>query len=872
MKLKVFIIIAFVVANHCWTFGQSKQATIKADLSGYTEKLPVSSDPIWEGADTLVPLTVNASVPKAMGAEYIIFPYRLDGDSLSPNSDDKRKKPYLWRTKASIQQQIYTWQFALDKPCIIQNISILGGDYLVLPGDSVFITFHQGKPVFAGKGAAKFQTQYEMKKASEAVPYPAGEKYPKSLSRYQALHYYLNNQIIMALQILESRKPLLSQYEYDWLKASFLGNAEYSRWLYFYVIPNPAYRQSDSLPYSTNDLVKVWDSTMYQSNANWFRSPDIQNLPGIGGRGYSKSFISTELLRKAGFMPADTIANQQIFKKLAYYKIKNSFSGVFRERFLCYFIREEFIQEMGSYNWITQSILKDYYATPGFPAYKKWMKEYENEHQYLSQGVNGGAPLFNLTDLQGNTFRKKRTDGKFTVVNFWYTGCESCKQTAKDLKNLQEKYKRDTNVLFLNVSVDPDKQLWKKSIEEGKYVAGGIQLYTGGKGKEHEMVKDFNVTSYPTVRAYNQKGYIVFDSKEPFAATFSEKQLSAIIEGQLSKFDDGPYVFHENGKVKTYTIDKDKAIEGSLKQLRSATDEFDRPLQLNLHKKISVPVSTYPAASRLLVLSDIEGNFTPFKKLLQANGVMDDNFNWKFGKGHLVFAGDMFDRGDQVTECLWLVYSLEEKAKAAGGMVHFILGNHEIMNLQGNHKYVVDKYKKNAELMGKTLTQLYNEDSELGKWLRSKNIVEKIGDLLFMHGGVSSELNNTPVTIAEINQLARPHYADTTRAFADPKLNTIMSSSVGPFWFRGYYQGMPVESMIDSTFKKFDVKHIVTGHTIVADVITTHYGGKIINTDVPHASGKSEALLIEGDRFYRVNTEGKKVLLFTDDKRKVSGK
>ncbi len=48
-----------------------------------------------------------------------------------------------------------------------------------------------------------------------------------------------------------------------------------------------------------------------------------------------------------------------------------------------------------------------------------------------------------------------------------------------------------------------------------------------------------------------------------------------------------------------------------------------------------------------------------------------------------MFAGDMFDRGDQVTECLWLVYALEETAKAAGGYVHFILGNHELMNLQG---------------------------------------------------------------------------------------------------------------------------------------------------------------------------------------------
>ncbi len=50
-----------------------------------------------------------------------------------------------------------------------------------------------------------------------------------------------------------------------------------------------------------------------------------------------------------------------------------------------------------------------------------------------------------------------------------------------------------------------------------------------------------------------------------------------------------------------------------------------------------------------------------------------------------------------MTECLWLIYSLEEKAKAAGGYVHFILGNHEIMNMQGDFRYVQDKYRSKCE-------------------------------------------------------------------------------------------------------------------------------------------------------------------------------
>ncbi|KAG1488187.1 hypothetical protein G6F52_014005 [Rhizopus delemar] len=47
------------------------------------------------------------------------------------------------------------------------------------------------------------------------------------------------------------------------------------------------------------------------------------------------------------------------------------------------------------------------------------------------------------------------------------------------------------------------------------------------------------------------------------------------------------------------------------------------------------------------------------------------------GKDTLVIAGDVFDRGPQVTEAFWLLYGLQQQAAAARGAVHFVLGNHE---------------------------------------------------------------------------------------------------------------------------------------------------------------------------------------------------
>ncbi len=58
--------------------------------------------------------------------------------------------------------------------------------------------------------------------------------------------------------------------------------------------------------------------------------------------------------------------------------------------------------------------------------------------------------------------------------------------------------------------------------------------------------------------------------------------------------------------------------------------------------------SIFTTNEKLLVLSDIEGEFDGFRKLMLQRGVMDSMFNWTFGKNHLVLVGDHFDRGNDV--------------------------------------------------------------------------------------------------------------------------------------------------------------------------------------------------------------------------------
>ena len=167
-----------------------------------------------------------------------------------------------------------------------------------------------------------------------------------------------------------------------------------------------------------------------------------------------------------------------------------------------------------------------------------------------------------------------------------------------------------------------------------------------------------------------------------------------------------------------------------------------------------------------------------------------------------------------------------------------------------------------ASLLGENYRALYSEHSELGRWLRTKNIMEKVGDILFMHGGISSVMNRMNIPVSNVSNMARPYYADSTYIYSDPRIDTIYSD-IGPFWYRGYYMGTPKASaaQIDSTLALYGVKHIATGHTVIADTISILFNGKVFNTDVHHVKGLSEALLLENGKYYRVSPLGEKLLV-----------
>ena len=347
----------------------------------------------------------------------------------------------------------------------------------------------------------------------------------------------------------------------------------------------------------------------------------------------------------------------------------------------------------------------------------------------------------------------------------------------------------------------------------------------------------------------------------------------------LSEFaSDGPYVFYKKGLLLVKSLERTadgklktkKEIYSSKDELSSLTCKVDDASQtsftVKLHSDFKAPPSSYPQPEKLLALADIEGNFEAFATTLKGNNVINENLDWTFGNGHLVLVGDFFDRGNNVTEVLWLIYELERQAKEQGGMVHFIIGNHEEMNLRGDSRYVEEKYFEVARAFNTKYHSLFATNTELGKWLRSKNVIERIGQTLYVHGGFSPEMASSHMSLKEINKIARANFGKPAWKVEEKGgMAKRIFGDKGPMWYRGYFTGTLEANELIRVLNIYKATKVVVGHTIVPNV-SSIFDGRVIAVDVKHCTalqdGTSNALLVENDEFYAVNVKGNKSLVY----------
>ena len=107
---------------------------------------------------------------------------------------------------------------------------------------------------------------------------------------------------------------------------------------------------------------------------------------------------------------------------------------------------------------------------------------------------------------------------------------------------------------------------------------------------------------------------------------------------------------------------------------------------------------------RIVAFGDVHGAYQQLVTALKAAGVVDETLNWSGGDTHLVSLGDLLDRGSESRRAMDLLIRLQSQAPAAGGRVHVVIGNHELMNLTGDMRYVAaDEFAAFAEDEGESV-------------------------------------------------------------------------------------------------------------------------------------------------------------------------
>lgn len=338
---------------------------------------------------------------------------------------------------------------------------------------------------------------------------------------------------------------------------------------------------------------------------------------------------------------------------------------------------------------------------------------------------------------------------------------------------------------------------------------------------------------------------------------------------------EGPFIFYENDSLMSINFIKGNKNDGFYVD-RELFDKKSRPstysyfalegsrFDFEFDAEIKTPESIYDDGQRIIALSDIESGFRTFRDFLINNRVIDENLNWTFDKGHLVLVGDFVDRGFSTTQVLWFIYKLEREALKQGGRVHFILGNHEIKNLQHNFRKTAFKYHAAADILERPLSEVYGPDSFLGNWMSSKNTLELINGHLFVHGGIHPELATKDLTLDEVNALVRSRY----RHPYYPKSNKtdtqfLIDIRNGPAWYRGYFEGGLTEVDVRKGLDMFGAKTVIVGHTPQRRVRKL-YEGLVFGIDVLHPkdymdsfpSKASEGLLIQDGQYFRALYDG----------------
>lgn len=281
------------------------------------------------------------------------------------------------------------------------------------------------------------------------------------------------------------------------------------------------------------------------------------------------------------------------------------------------------------------------------------------------------------------------------------------------------------------------------------------------------------------------------------------------------------------------------------------------PLGTQAPPAAQAPLSSLPAAERLVAIGDLHADLDASRRAFRLAGAIDERDRWIGGTLVVVQLGDVIGRGREDRAVLDFVLDLQARAKAGGGAVHVLIGNHEVFAARPDHRWVdASAFAAFHGIPGLNLAHPrvadlpFNERARAAaflpggvyaKRLAALPAVLRVGDTVFAHGGVLPVWASYGIERINADVSAWLHgltdEPKATLGFDDGTLED------GVMWSR-HFAAAPDEAacaLLDESLRLLGARRMVVAHTVrrtigsrcnnrlwTIDVgISQYYGGEV---------------------------------------------
>jgi hypothetical protein len=275
------------------------------------------------------------------------------------------------------------------------------------------------------------------------------------------------------------------------------------------------------------------------------------------------------------------------------------------------------------------------------------------------------------------------------------------------------------------------------------------------------------------------------------------------------------------------------------------------------------PSFQLPAVERIVAIGDVHGDVSALRAALRLGGAIDEAGKWVGKSLVVVQTGDQLDRGDDEPQIIDLLARLRGEAQLSGGAVHVLNGNHEVMNVQTDFRYVTpdgfhdfsgghpdalhQQLTANVPLEQRGRTAAFLPGGEVARKLSVQPIAIQIGDNVFVHGGVLEQHLRYG-----LGRLNRETSAWMAGAPTEPPPSGLAGERA-PIWVRDYSDGTPTADRcaeLSRVLHALSAQRMIVGHTVQQQGINSACDGKVWRIDVGLSrfyGAKPSVLEIRGD-------------------------